>query len=406
MKTDNPDTTIAPEAGQSAMLLDATKHPPRHRRQWAWVAALAAATGVVATAAHFIPTAHAEPDEKPTSQPSEPEKPAGTAAVKTTPVRSGELSQPLVAYGSVTAQPGEIAVLSVPFESRVIHLRVTAGQAVDKDAELIDVEPSPEAKLVLKEAENAVQSTGKDLAQVQQRFDLKLATNTELATAQQAVQSAQVRLDSLNKNRGQDDSHRSLKSAAAGIVAKVDVQEGQLIAAGAPLVEVLPTGRIEVRLGVEPSQSNLVKAGQAVKLFPTAGATDGIAGTVRLVTRRVNPETRLVDVFVTPASDADLLLDSGVRGEFAGPATAGLIVPRNAVLPDDDGFTVFTVKDKTAVKHSVKLGTQTAAESLIVAADVHAGDSVVTVGALELEDKMAVDETRTGAKPATNGAGE
>src|SRR5581483_10024573 len=83
------------------------------------------------------------------------EEPKAVAPVTTVPIRTGDISQTITAYGSVTAQPGEIAVFSVQFECRVKHIAVVAGQPIDKGTALIEVEPSPESKLQLLEARNA-----------------------------------------------------------------------------------------------------------------------------------------------------------------------------------------------------------------------------------------------------------
>jgi RND family efflux transporter MFP subunit len=334
-------------------------------------------------------------DEKPaTTKPAGEDEAKSTASVKTAVIRSGQISQAITAFGSVTAQPGSVNVFSVQFESRVKHILISAGQQIDKDVPLIEVEPSPEAKLALLEARNAVEASNKDLEQTQQRFNLKLATNTELLTSQQAAQVAKTRLESLQQRGAAEDS-RKITADGPGLVSKVDVQEGQIVPAGGPLVETTPRTSIEVRLGVEPSEISRVKPDQSVELFPLSiGGEDedeeAIAAKIRLITQRVNPETRLVDVFVTPDSPAGLLLDSSLRATLTAESRQGLIVPRDAVLPDEDGLLLFTVQDGKAVKHVVKQGLKNDKEVEVIGEGLKAGDTVVIVGNLELEDGMAV----------------
>src|SRR4051794_5370990 len=104
--------------------------------------------------------AAADEAEKPAAtQPAgEGDEAKGTAAVKTAVIRDGAISQTITAFGSVTAQPGSVSVFSVAFECRVRHILVTPGQQIDKDTPLIEVEPSPAAKLQLLEARNAVEA--------------------------------------------------------------------------------------------------------------------------------------------------------------------------------------------------------------------------------------------------------
>jgi len=367
-------------------------------------------TGVVI---HF---AHADADDKPTSQPAvaekpaeapadsaDADKPAPTDSIQTATLRQGDMSQVINAFGSVTAQPGEVAVFSVPYECRVRHINVTAGQPVEKGDALIDVEPSPAARLSLQEAQINLDAANKDLAQTQQRFDMKLATNSDLLQSQQAVQLAQFRLDNL-KQQGLEatgDAHRTLPADSAGLIDKIDVQQGQIVAAGNPLVETIARDQVEVRLGVEPSEMRGLTSGQAVQLFPVSGSdTNPTAGKIRLITQRVNPDTRLVDVFVTPQNTDNLLLEGFTRAELSIGTRKALIAPRQAVLPDEDGYTLFTVKDGKAVKHTVRIGLENDQEVEVIGDDLAAGDTVVIQGNYELDDGMAVATTPAAATPA------
>jgi membrane fusion protein (multidrug efflux system) len=350
--------------------------------------------GLVA-ALHVLRPGVARADEadekKPTSQPTTEEEHKVVATVKTVPLRVGEISQTITAYGTVSAQPGEVAVYSVPFEARVRHVRVAGGQQVEKSAALVEIEPSPDAKLQLIEAQNALEAAKKDFAQTRQRFDMKLATNQELSAAQQAMQSAQVKLDALTQRGAAEEKH-VVAAEGDGLVSKVDVQEGQIVPAGGSLVELVARDRIEVRLGVEPSDVMRVHAGQPVQIFAVTGDTDhAIAGKVRLITQRINPDTRLTDVFAAPESADGLLLDAFVRGELVAETKKDtLIVPRQAVLPDDEGYVMYTVKDGHAVKHVVKMGLQNDKEVEVISEGLEKGEPVVDEGNYELEDGMAV----------------
>ena len=326
---------------------------------------------------------------------------AGVATVTTAPLHTGQVSQTITAYGTVTAEPGAVAVLSVAVECRVRRLRVAGGQAVDAGAAVVEVEPSPDAKLQLVDARNAVAGAKKDLANARQRFDLKLTTTADVQTAEQAERAAQAKLDDLTQ-RGAGEDHSRLTAPAAGVVAKVDVQEGQLVPAGGPLVEVVPRTQVEVRLGVEPADVGLVRPDQPVKLMPTAAGDDDepVDATVRLVAQRVSPDSRLVDVYAVPTEPERLLLDSFVRGELTVRTVSGLVVPHEALLPGDDGFSIFTVAGGKAVRHAVKVAVQDDKQAVVTGDGLHDGDAVVVAGGLELDDGSAVAVTPASTQPA------
>jgi membrane fusion protein, multidrug efflux system len=316
---------------------------------------------------------------------------APVVSVRTVAITQGTIQQTLTAYGTVISQPGEVRVISVPFECRVVHVLAVAGQQVSAGDPLVEAEPSPDATLQWEEANHGVAAASKQLQQVQQRFDQRLATKQEQFQAQQDLQSAKITLANLEK-RGVA-SRRNLVADLAGIVSKVDVQEGQIVTAGGPLVELAVENRFEVRLGIEPEEVAYLKVGQPVSLFaPDRDSPAAISGKLRLVTQRVNPDTRLVDVFVSLPPDVRLLLDQYVRGQLTIATEHALVVPREAVLADEGGYALYTIEHDRAVKHIVALGFQNAGRVAVRGDDLEEGLRVVVVGNYELENGMAVSE--------------
>ena len=338
---------------------------------------------------------------KPAADPPAAEDAKGTATVTTAPLVAGQVSQVITAYGTVTAEPGAVAVLSASVECRVRHLRVAGGQSVDAAAAVVEVEPSPDAKLQLTDAGNAAAGAAKDAATARQKFDLKLSTRADVQAAEQAERLARAKLDDLTA-RGAGDASRTLTADAAGVVAKVDVQEGQLVPAGGPLVEIVPRSQVQVRLGVEPSDAGVVRAGQPVKLAATSADPEDepIDGTVRLVARRVSPDTRLVDVYAAPAEPERLLLDAFVKGELTVRTVSGLVVPHDALLPTEDGFAIFTVVNGKAVRHVVKVALQDDKQAAVTGDGLREGDAVVVAGGLELDDGSPVKVAAAATQPA------
>ncbi|MEP6672826.1 MAG: efflux RND transporter periplasmic adaptor subunit, partial [Chthoniobacter sp.] len=223
---------------------------------------------------------------------------ASLAHVQTAKVGRKAITETLTAYGSIVAQPGKTHAVAVAFETRVRHILVAPGQSVTAGDSLIEIEPSAAAQLQLQQAKIAAEAARKELKQVGERFNLKLATNQDLGTAQKTASDAESQLASLQKQGVGTDNR--IHSDVAGVVAKVDVQDGQLVAAGSPLVEIVAEDEIEVKLGVEAEDLALLAPGQPIALFPVNDPAAGkIAGSVRLLTRRVDPATRLVDIYVS-----------------------------------------------------------------------------------------------------------
>ena len=320
------------------------------------------------------------------------EKKAGAVAqVQVAKVQRKTVTEKVIAYGSVVAQPGKTHSVSIAFETRVRHVLVAPGQFVRENDPLIEIELSPAAQVQFQQAKNAAEAAQKELKQTQERFNLKLATNQDLSAAEKTARDAEAQLNALQRAGAGGDNR--VHSDVAGVIAKVNAQDGQIVPPGNPVVEIVAENDIEVKLGVEAEDLSAAQEGASVTIIPLNDPTaPKVEGTIRLVTRRIDPATRLVDVYVTLPAGTKLFLDGYVRGEIQRTEKNALAVPRSAVLPNESReFEIFTVENNHAIRHTVKIGAENPNEIEVIANDLHEGDPVVTLGNYELEDGMAVE---------------
>ncbi len=337
----------------------------------------------------------------------EPSKPA--AKVETTALTDQAIAQTIEVFGIVAAAPSGDHVITATYEVIVRKVLVSVGTPVAAGDVLLEIDPSPEAKLAADSARITLEAASKTLAAAQERFDLKLSSSQELLAAQQAANDAKLKVDSLTA-RGLAGDGR-IVAAEAGVVSKLDVSSGSLVAPGTMLVTVSTGGQMEVRLGVTASEVGAVAAGQAVAIESSNRAEpEKITATVRIVGAALDPATGSAEIRAAVPVGAPLLLGEHVRAEIeVQKKDHALVVPRSAVLPDDDKHILFTVKDGKAVRHEVKLGLVTDELCEIMGEGLKAGDLVVTLGNYELEDGMAIqvpeqdekkNEVKSPAKPA------
>src|SRR6266568_6082423 len=170
--------------------------------------------------------------------------------VQVAKVERKTIIEKVIVYGSVVAQPGKTHSVSIAFETRVRHVLVAPGQFVKENDPSVEVELSPGAQVQFQQAKNAAEAARKELKQAQERFNLKLATNQDLSAAEKIARDAEVQLTTLQRAGAGGDNR--IHSDMAGVIAKVNVQDGQIVAAGSPLIEIVAESEIEVKLGVEP----------------------------------------------------------------------------------------------------------------------------------------------------------
>ena len=303
------------------------------------------------------------------------------------------ISRTLQAFGVVALAPSGETTTAAPYDCIIRKINVAVGTPVAASQVLLEIDSSPDAKLALDSARSVLGLATRVLTAAQERYDLKLATSQELLAAQQAEADARLKLTSLEaRGLGGDGL---LRSAAAGVISRLDLQAGAFATTGTPLITVSHESHLEARVGLEAKDLPNVTSGQAVVLT-SANRGDGerIVSVVRNSGRALDATTGAAEVRVPVPSGAPLLLGEHVVAsiEVARKEDA-LVVPRSAVLLEDDKHVLFVVRDGRAVKREVNVGLTNDAQVEVSGAGLQAGDVVVTLGNYELEDGMAVQIT-------------
>lgn len=315
------------------------------------------------------------------------------AKVQVVPLNRSKIEQTIVVYGTVIAAIGQTQTFSVPFESQVRQVLVTTGQAVDVNTPLVEIEPSPDSQLRFEQARVERDTAKNNLELVKQRLDLRLATRQDLITAQQNFDAAQFNVKSMEQ-RGVD-GNKTIPAMSKGLVSRIDVDQGQIVPAGTTLLETVGENQKQVRLGIDNEYIDFLKPGQAVGLYKVnAPEKKMFNGTIRMITQGVNPQTRMIDVFVIPERGAALLLNEYVEAHIVVRSDEGFLVPRAALLPEDGTYVIFTIENEHAHRHIVHIGLENSEKVQIYSDDLKEGQQVVVMGNYELQDDIAVEVER------------
>lgn len=256
-------------------------------------------------------------------------------------------------------------------------------------------------------------SEGKQVAAgaVLARLDTKTAA-AALAVAQARLQNAKDRLARLEPLRAQgvasqqvyDDAKAEFDAATgaheesatrlakhtirapfAGTVGLKQVNVGQYVRPGAPIVEITPAHALELRFAVPQQFVSELGVGQRVE--GVVGRCElRFEGAVTAVDPRVDPRTRMVGLRagVTKAS-GELVPGMAVRVRLVVAELAGAIVlPQEAIVRQGTKHLVFTLDAQNrAVPHDVTLG-EFFLDGVHVASGVAAGETVVVAGQQKL----------------------
>jgi membrane fusion protein, multidrug efflux system len=315
---------------------------------------------------------------------------APSVLVKTEAPARGELPRIVTAFGATGPAPGASTTISVQYDGQVADLAVSAGQAVHAGDPLMRILASAGVLSAYDQAQTALRLAQAELAHANQMRGQQLATRDQVAQAEKAVSDAQTQVDTFRR-QGVDASGPPLRAPFDGLVSTVAVGQGDRIQANAPLLTVVRSGGITLTAGIEPTERAAVKPGNPVRMMAASDRDQAFPGKVVAVGGQVDAKSRLVPVRIARDDGQKLIDNQDLRAEITVGQEVGWKVPRAAVLTDDKGAYIFQVSGDKAARVDVHVMVD-AGDVMLIDGPVQAERKLVTDGAYQLSDGMAVRE--------------
>ena len=193
-------------------------------------------------------------------------------------------------------------------------------------------------------------------------------------------------------------SRAVIRAPFSGYVAERIRQLGEFVSAGTEVIRLTDTENVEVVARAPVAEAGHLAAGQAVTV---RGATQQLESTIRAIVPVGDERSRMIEVRIA-MSGAGWPIGSAVRVDLpAARQSAGLMVPRDAVIVRADGAHVFRVgKGDVAERIAVRVGNGDA-ERVEVSGTLVPGDRVIVRGGERLRAGQPVKvATGPGTKAA------
>ncbi|AXF24883.1 efflux transporter periplasmic adaptor subunit [Burkholderia pyrrocinia] len=320
-----------------------------------------------------------------------------SAAVDTVRVQRAPISQQVRAYGVVATSSASVTSVNLPYTARIRKVLVLPGQTVARGAPLVVVQADPAAVLAASQASSGLTLARGELARTRALLDDGLATQSQLAAAQKALDDAQQG-QAAQRLMGVRNGDVTIAAPFAGVVSQLSALPGDQVQAGATIAQLAATGgassrQANVTLGVEPSAAASIHAGDTVVLhgLSTALAHAAPAGQVIVAGASIDPQSQLVDVGANvPLGGTAFIPGTRVSADIATQTGTWWVVPRAAVLRDTKGAYVFQVTPKHAA-HRVDVAVRVeSGDRYGVDGPLNASEPLVVTGNYELQDGMTV----------------
>ena len=133
----------------------------------------------------------------------------------------------------------------------------------------------------------------------------------------------------------------TIRAPYAGLVIERNVRVGDMGGGGSPWFRIAKDGQIELAADVSENALSRLEVGSTAKVILADGTE--VDGTVRLVSPRVDANTKLGKVRIELPVTESIRAGGFARAVFTGVSVASVTVPETAILYDADGAAVMLV---------------------------------------------------------------
>ena len=305
--------------------------------------------------------------------------------VQVVELRALALPRTIATVGSLESP--EMTTVASEISGRVVSLDVPEGSRVEAGALLAQLDDA-EAAAALRIARARLKNAGDHLRRLEKLRSRSVSSEqayddarTEYDAAAGAFREAQTRL-----------AKTRITAPFAGVLGLRQVNVGQVVESGTPVVEITQVDPLELRFALPQRHAGEVALAQVVRgRVGSCGAS--FEGRVSAVDPRIDPATRNLKVEAqVPNSEARLYPGMAVSLQLeVGRIEGALVVPREAVVRQGTRHTVFVLDaDDRAEPRRVELGLFTA-DGVHVTAGLAAGERVVAAGHQKLRPGSQTD---------------
>lgn len=324
--------------------------------------------------------------------------------------------------------PRDEATIASEVQGLVTKVHVDEGSAVAKGDALLEIDPERRRleldarRARVEEVEAALADQKRQTERVRELSQKKIASEAQLDQGELALRLAQSRVNAARAELGL--AERALRDATVlspfdGLVSKRSVSQGEFVAPGAPLVELVALDPIEISFHVTEVDSARVSVGATVDLRVAPYPNDAFQGKVISVAPGVDLRTRMLRVrALVPNADARLRPGFFARVDLGISEREGVaMIPEDAVLQRADGAVAFRLVGDRVERRVLRTGPVRAGKIEVIEG-LEIGDDVVVRGQTALVDGSVVaakphsraaapavaDQTpKAGAQPAPEG---
>lgn len=285
-----------------------------------------------------------------------------------------ELIDSQIAQAEASLYTAEAAAQAARNQAEIARIGLEAAQrSYERTKALYDSGASSQAQL--EESEDR-------LTTAQQQYET--ACGPAQQQAQAAVDLARANLQSLKIQQ----ANTVIKSPMAGILASLNVDEGEILSPGVVAATVIDTSNFKLKTSVSQQNLALITEGQEVDISIDGNPGIELKGIVSSVGPVSLNTGQVFPVEITIKNNGHLMAGMAAHAvTVARPQ--GITVPASAVVSGNGKNYVFVIKDHSAHRREVKTGPRND-RKVIILDGLKEGEVVAVTNVRTLADKMTV----------------
>ena len=322
--------------------------------------------------------------------------------LETTSVREGPVPRTRLVGGEVVVPPGRTVTMTAPVAGEVHFVAAELpmpGSTVQRGASLLRLTAiAPADRDTRARVAREVSAAEANLAALELRLTRNRALVDQAAGSTRALEeavaardvaqadlaAARARAATLARDPLLSDVAMLVRAPTSGVIRLLSVAEGQTVAAGAPLVEIVGVEALQVRVPVYSGDIGRIDARAPARVRRNGETRAALA---RFVPGppTAEPDRGTVDRYVGLAADAGFVPGERVLVELPLQDTASaLVVPASAVVLDAwGGAWVYQCEGERFTRARVDPARRVE-DDMVLAHGPPVGSCVVSVGAVEL----------------------
>jgi membrane fusion protein (multidrug efflux system) len=340
-----------------------------------------------------------------------------TAPVFAPPVMVGEveahrIEDRIEATGQLLARSQ--AAVAAQVGGQVTRVVRDEGEEIADGELVIEIDPerrqleAASARAMLAQAEAQAAEAQRELGRMEKLHAEGVAADAKLDQVRTALRAALSARDSLQAQLGMAErsvADSSVTAPFAGLVARRYVSEGEFVAPGQKLFDLVALDPIEVEFHLPERDSSRVAAGAPVAVRVAPFPDEVFEAKVTVVSPTIDPSTRTLRVKAELANP-----DGRLRPGLFARADLGIavreqvaMIPEEAVLQRADGAVAFRLVGADRVeRRTLELGVIRGGR-IEVRSGLALGDRVVVRGQSDLVDGAAVSVRDVAGQPLADG---